>query len=137
MQLARLIFLGLAWIFVVLVVLQVFWAGMALFAGGGFGLHQEFGYYISGVPLLMLVAAFFARPGRGTLAIVGALFIVTFVQTSLPLLRNDLPFVAALHPPTALLIFWLALTTARRATATSRIRDAESTAATEAPVAPA
>jgi hypothetical protein len=134
MRWARLAFVGLAWIFVGLIVLQVFWAGMALFAGAGFDLHREFGYWVSGVPLLVLVAAVAARAGRHMILAVVWLFVLTFVQTLLPLLRGDLGIVAALHPPTALLIFWLAFTLARRATALARARPGPShSASTAAP----
>ncbi|HVM24127.1 MAG TPA: DUF6220 domain-containing protein [Candidatus Limnocylindrales bacterium] len=121
MHVARLAFAGLAWVLVGLIVLQVFWVGMALFAGGGFALHRDFGYLVSGVPLLVLGAAFFARPGSRILGLVAGLFVITFLQTVLPVLRADLPIVAALHPPTALLIFWLSLVVARRATALARM----------------
>lgn len=120
MQYARLAFAALAWTMAAMVVIQVFWAGMALFGTGDFSLHREFGYWLSGLPLLILIAAFVARAGRATILHVAALFVVTFVQTILPILRADLPVVAALHPPTALLIFWMTLGTARRATALVR-----------------
>jgi hypothetical protein len=123
MRIARPIFAGLAWLLVAMVVVQVFWAGMALFAGGDFAIHREFGYLLSVSPILVLVAAWPARAGRGTLLFVAALLIVTPVQTILPVLRTDLPIVAALHPPTALLVFWMALTVARRATALARTAD--------------
>lgn len=132
MRIARPIFAGLAWLLVAMVVVQVFWAGMALFAGGDFAIHRDFGYLLSVIPVLVLVAAWPARAGRGTLLFVAALFVVTFVQTILPVLRTDLPIVAALHPPTALLIFWMALMVARRATALARIPDDRAPEAVEA-----
>jgi hypothetical protein len=122
MHLARLVFAGLAWIFVGLVVLQVFWVGMALFAGSGFDLHREFGYWLSGLPLLVLIAAFVARAGRATLGLVAGLFALTFLQTVLPILG---PMIAALHPPTALAVFWLGTVVARRGTRLARTATVE------------
>ena len=132
MRTARPIFAGLAWLFVAMVVVQVFLAGMALFAGGDFATHRDFGYLLSVSPLLVLVAAWPARAGRSTLLFAAALLIVTFGQTILPVLRADLPIVAALHPPTALLVFWMALTVARRATALARTPEDRTADAIEA-----
>jgi hypothetical protein len=120
MAYARPALAGLGWLFVALVIVQVFWAGSALFAGGDFALHRDFGYMVSLVPLLILVAALPARAGRRMLGLAGLLFVVTLVQTILPILRDDAPFLAALHPVNALLVFWLGLAVARRATALAR-----------------
>lgn len=137
MQIARLVFAGLAWLFLGLIVVQVFLAGLGLFAGEGFGLHREFGYLVSGVPLLVLAAAVMARAGRRTVMLVAGLFAVTFIQTVLPILQSDLPLVAALHPPTALLIFWLALVVGRRSTMLARMTGPDVRAEpVEAPIAP-
>jgi len=123
---SRVVFAALAWLFVGLVVLQVFYAGMGLLGGAGMRQHVEFGYVVSGVPILVLIAAGAARAGQ--LAVYSAgLLLITFVQTVLPLLRDDLPFVAALHPVNALAIFWLGLFIARRATAFARRRAEETT----------
>jgi Family of unknown function (DUF6220) len=119
MQIARTVFAGLAWLFVALIVLQVFWAGMGLFRATDMSLHRDFGYTISLVPVLMTLAAAVGRAGRLTLLSAG-LLVLAFVQTSLPLARDDVPVLAALHPVNALLLFWLALTIARRATALAR-----------------
>lgn len=119
MQIARTVFAVLAWLFLGLLTLQVFFAGMGLFGAGDMDLHREFGYWISGVPLFMLIAAAVARAGR-LIGLSAGLLILGFVQTSLPYFRDDLPFVAALHPVNALLLVSLTLVIARRATALAR-----------------
>lgn len=124
MQVSRVVFAALAWLFVGLVVLQVFYAGMGLLGGAGMRQHVDFGYLVSGVPLLVLIAAGASRAGQLVLYSAG-LLLITFVQTILPLLRDDLPFVAALHPVNALAIFWLGLLIARRATSLARRRPEE------------
>ncbi len=126
MHVSRVVFAALAWLFVGLVVLQVFYAGMGLLGGAGMRQHVDFGYFVSGVPLLVLIAAGAARAGQLALYSAG-LLVITFVQTALPLLRDDLPFVAALHPVNALAIFWLGLFIARRATTLARQRVEETT----------
>jgi hypothetical protein len=120
MPLARTILAGLAWLFLTLVAVQVFLAGVALFGAGTFDGHIGFGYLLAMVPLVVLIACWPARPGRTVVWLSVALLVVTQVQTFLPLFRDDLPVVAALHPVNALAIFWLGLTIARRATALAR-----------------
>lgn len=123
MQVARATFAVLAWLFVALVVLQVFFAGLGLFGTSGMGLHREFGYWVPLGAIATLIGAAVARVGSRTTWLAGGLVLVTFVQTTLPYFRNDVPFVAALHPVNALLIFWLGLVLARRATAAARWSD--------------
>jgi len=119
MSIARTAVAVIAWIFVAMVVIQVFLAGMGLLGGAGMGTHVDFGYLLSMVPLGMVLAAAIARAGR--LAWYGAgLLALTVVQTVLPMFRDSVPFVAALHPVNALAIFWLGLAIARRATALAR-----------------
>jgi len=61
---SRLVFAVLAWLFVGLVVLQVFYAGMGLLGGQGMRQHIEFGYLVAMFPLLVLIAAAVSRLGR-------------------------------------------------------------------------
>lgn len=121
MQVSRVVFAAVAWLFVGLVVLQVFYAGVGLLGGGSMTQHRELGYFLSLVPLLILIAAGIGRTGQLALYSAG-LLVITIVQTMLPLLGDDLPFVAALHPVNALAIFWLGLLVARRATTLARQR---------------
>lgn len=121
MQVSRVVFAALAWLFVGLVVLQVFYAGMGLLGGAGMRQHVDFGYAVAMVPLLVVIAAAVARAGRLGWWSAGLLLLAQ-VQTILPWFAEDLPFVAALHPVNALAIFWLGLTIARRATALVRQR---------------
>lgn len=111
----RFLFAALAWAFVVGVVVQVFLAGVGLFGVSGMDLHVGFGYLIVYIPLLMLIVALAARPDRRTVWLTVALFVFgSVIQPTLPWLRTLSPFVAALHPPNALLVFWLAAIVARR-----------------------
>jgi hypothetical protein len=123
---SRVIFAALAWLFVGLVVLQVFYAGVGLLGGGSMAQHREFGYLVAVFPVLVVIAAAVARHGPLAGWSVG-LLVLAQVQSVLPWFGNDLPFVAALHPVNALVIFWGALTIARRATTLARQRDDETT----------
>lgn len=119
MSIARVIFAATAWLFVVLVVVQVFYAGLGLFGSGGMGQHRDFGYVVASFPLLVLIAAAVARAGRLAWWSAGLLVLAT-VQTILPWFATDAPFIAALHPVNALGLAALGLVIARRATAYAR-----------------
>jgi Family of unknown function (DUF6220) len=133
MQIARVTFAAVSWLFIALVALQVFFAGLGLFGATDMALHRDFGYLVPLVALLVLIAALAARAGARTSWLAGGLLAITFIQTSLPYFRDGLPFVAALHPVNALLIFWLGLVIARRATALYRAPVDAEPGATEAP----
>jgi Family of unknown function (DUF6220) len=114
----RRIHAGLAWLFVAAVLVQVFLAGLGIFDKTfGFDAHIEFGYTAIGlIALAVLLAAIFARlPGRE----IGwslLLLVLYVVQTILPSLRSDAPFLAALHPVNAIVLFALAGIIAWRST---------------------
>lgn len=114
----------LAWLFVAMVVVQVFLAGVGLFGAGNLDGHREFGYFVASFPLLILLACWPARAGRRLAWLSAALLLAAQVQTALPWFREGLPIVAALHPVNALAIFWLGLVIARRARALERAPDA-------------
>ena len=109
-----------AWLFFVGVVYQVFLAGVGLLGGGEMTDHVGFGYMLPMVAILLFVVAWVAHPDKRTFRLTLLLMVLTIIQTTLPPLRHDVPALAALHPVNALLIFWLALTIAQRATALAR-----------------
>lgn len=134
MQLVRLGFAALAWLYVALVAFQVFLAGAGVFGAADFELHVGVGYVAAFFgPIILLVVSVVARGGR-LIGLTGLLLLLGFVQSILPWLRADAPYLAALHPVNALLIAWLALTIAREATALAREspRDAGTAAAPQA-----
>jgi hypothetical protein len=108
---ARWLFLAMIWIYVAAVLYQVFLAGMGLFgAERDFELHRNLGYLIHLSPIPLILVAAVARVGQRLLLWTAALFVVQGIQPLLPLLREDLPWAAALHPVLALVVFWLGLT---------------------------
>ena len=108
-----------AWAFVITIVIQVFYAGAAITALGGSGsfrTHIDFGYTAVGIAALaVLVTAFLARRPRREIGFAAGLLVLYGVQTSLPYAKASLPWIAALHPVNALLLFALAAWYARRA----------------------
>ena len=112
---ARSAYLVVAWSFVVAVISQVFLAGLSLFASAAnWGAHREFGYSLGFLALLLVVLAFLGRMPRAIGRWLALLFVVYAIQTILPNVRHDAPWIAALHPVNALAVFWIALTHARR-----------------------
>jgi hypothetical protein len=128
MQLARAALPVLGWGFLGLIAIQVFLAGIGLFGAGTMAGHRDFGYLLSVLPVLLVIAAAVAR-ARQLVWLSGALLVLTFVQTLLPLLKSDLPYIAALHPVNALVLAALTATLARRATGLARAPQADVEAA--------
>lgn len=110
---------AVAALFVAMIVIQVFLAGAAISSLGGsgdFGTHIEFGYTWIGIAALVLVVtALVARRPRRDVGISVGILVLYIVQTLLPAAKTSLPFVAALHPVNALLLFGLAAWYARHA----------------------
>ncbi len=78
---ARYAYVGLLWLFLAAITVQVLLAGLAIFGDPrDIGLHIQLGYILHLSPILVLIAAAVGRVGRPTLLWVGALVIVTLVQ---------------------------------------------------------
>jgi hypothetical protein len=108
-----------AWLFVASIVVQVFLIGAALPQLGGsndFSAHIDFGYtYVGLAALLVIVTAVVARAGRRAIGISVALLVLYIVQTSLPYAKESIPWIAALHPVNAMVLFAVAIWYAWRA----------------------
>jgi hypothetical protein len=117
---ARYLLAGLAWLFVGVIVLQVFFAGIGLFVDNDMSLHMGFGWLIPLFPLIVLIVCLPAGVDRSTGWLAAGTLVMTVVQISLPEFRDGLPYVAALHPVNALVVLGLGLALARRSTALAR-----------------
>jgi hypothetical protein len=113
--LARRVHLAATWLFLAAILIQVFLIGLVLFAGGSIENHRGFGYSIIFLALAVLVTALWARVPRRDGWMAAAVLGLYIVQTSLPMFKASAPWVAALHPVFAILLFWLGLSVARRA----------------------
>lgn len=112
----RVAFLILTWVYLAGIVVQVFLAGIGLFgAARDFSDHANLGWILHLGPVPILIVAAVGRVGARTLWWTAALLLSVAVQPFLPGLRGDLPWVAALHPVNAMLIFWLTLTVGMQA----------------------
>jgi hypothetical protein len=108
-----------AWLFVGTIVVQVFLAGAAIANLGGagdFASHIDFGYSAVGLAALAnLLTAAAARLPRVDVGVAFGLLVLYIVQTALPQFRASIPWVAALHPLNAMILFGLGIWYARRA----------------------
>jgi hypothetical protein len=114
----RRVHVAAAVLFAAAIVVQVFLAGAALAALGGsgnFASHIEFGYTAMGIAaLILVVTALVARRPRRDVGIALGILVLYVIQTALPGFRGSTPWLAALHPVNALLLFGAAAWYARR-----------------------
>jgi len=110
----RIAYVLVAWLYLAGLAAVAFAAGLGLFGGSTMQLHRESGYILHLAPILLLLAAWGARVGRPTMWWVVALSVSGLIQPMLPILRESVPFLAALHPLNAMVLFYLAFTVAWR-----------------------
>lgn len=115
-KIARYIYVGLAWIELVMLFIPVFLAGMALFVRNSYwGDHAAIGWFTGGPLLLLIVTGLVGWiPRRLTAWLVGMIVLHT-LHTSLPGFKADFPLLSAVHPVSAVLLIWVTYTHARRA----------------------
>jgi hypothetical protein len=117
----RILYVTLAWAFLLGVAVQVFLAGLAIFGRSIFWVtHREFGYLLGWLPMSLILIGLLGRVGRPIMGRSLLLFALYIVHSLLIWVRGEAPAVAALHPVNAIALFWLALWLARRSTAALR-----------------
>ena len=117
MKVSRILYTIFAWLFVVGVLVQVFFAGMVVVAGRmGWDNHIGLGHMLGGPLVLMLVTMYPGKmPGR-IKRLTWLLFLVYVIQADVIIfMRASLPVLSALHPVLALVDFALGLGLAWRA----------------------
>ncbi|HEX7064030.1 MAG TPA: DUF6220 domain-containing protein [Bacillales bacterium] len=107
-----------AWLFFACVVVQVFLAGVATFSDAAYwGKHMTFAHLFELVPVVLFILSFIGHL-RGGLRwwplILLALIYVQYITANIGKIVS-VDFIAALHPVNALVIFWIAMVTALRA----------------------
>jgi hypothetical protein len=112
MMLWRRLHAAAASIWVVAIVVQVYLAGQAIANLGGsgdFSTHISVGYTIGIVQLVVVLTALAARLPRRDVGIALGILVLYIVQTILPGTKGSAPWVAALHPLNAMILFTLSL----------------------------
>jgi uncharacterized protein DUF6220 len=90
---------------------QGFFIGAQVFAGATWAgdAHTLGGLVVLILTLLLALTGLLARLPRRLTILSTVLFVLTLVQVILPNLSGSIPFVAALHPTDAMLLFGLTL----------------------------
>lgn len=110
----RQVHVGVAWLLVGAIVVQVWLAGMAipqLGGNGSFENHRTVGYLIGLVTLVLLITALPSGLGRRRILQSLGIFGLYIVQSSLPYM--GLNAIEALHPVNAVVMFVVSLVYAR------------------------
>jgi Family of unknown function (DUF6220) len=109
---ARVLYYGLAVLFLLGVFVQVFLAGLTVFGGTSIDSHRVLGFALTVGALLMLVVAAVGRLPRPTILLTILLLGLAVLQTVL--VNIDVDEIAALHTVNALVIAFVAAMCLRR-----------------------
>ncbi len=127
MQVARKVFVGLAWLFVLAVAIQFLLAGLGVLGGESLDPHRQWGFVVLHlIPILLIIAAVVARMGRVVIGMTVGLLVLVFLQ---PLFANaelDPTWLRSVHVLNALFIFALGQHLAR--VGTRAVREAPTAA---------
>ena len=108
MDVARRLFVGLAWLFVIAVAIQFLLAGLGVLCGDSMEPHRQWGFIVLHlIPILMLIAAIVGRMGRTVIALTVGLILLVFLQPLFVDPQLHPRWLRALHVLNALFIFAL------------------------------
>jgi Family of unknown function (DUF6220) len=112
---ARKVFVGLAWLFVLAVAIQFLLAGLGVLGGESLEAHRQWGFIVLHlIPILMFIAAMVGRMGRTVLGLTAALFLLVFLQPLFADPELDPRWLRSIHVLNALFIFALGFHLAQR-----------------------
>ncbi len=109
----RMLFRILAAAFVLCVLVQVFFAGLSIFAGESWENHTSFIHMFEFLPLLMFILSFFGRVRSAARWLSLVIFLLIIAQYATAN-AADAKYLAAIHPVIALVIFWMSIDVLRR-----------------------
>jgi len=115
-KVARYVYVGAAWLWLAGNIVPIFVAGMALFVDRRYWeLHKDLGWFSELPGLFLILVGVVGWIPRRLAAWLVTVTVLHFAHTALPTLREQLPLLAAVHPVTAMLLAWVSLLHARRA----------------------
>ena len=106
MSQARVLYYGLAVIYLVGVVVQFFLVGLALFGSGNYDVHRVLGYALGLIAVALLALAIGAKLSRSLTALTTVLVALNAVQ--IVVIQIDMDQIEALHVVNALAIAFVA-----------------------------
>lgn len=115
---SRIGFWALAWILIICIVAQVFLAGLAVFGDShGWSWHVDFVHFFEFVPVAMVILSFTGHMRHSMKLLAAAMIVLFGLQYAFIEFGNHYHnlYLKALHPVNALLIIWVAIVIARRA----------------------
>ena len=95
---------GLAWLMLLAVLTEFFFAGLGVFQAASFQIHKKTGYAIGLSSVLMLVVALLGWLGSTRIYLSALLIVLMFIQMWLV---HSPPSIAALHPVNAVVILFV------------------------------
>ena len=101
-------------LFAVLLIVQVFLAGLGVFdSPTAFATHRDFGYTISLLILPIIILALVGRAPKGLVGLTVVLAVQMILQSVFVAMRTSDPAIAALHPVNGVLMLIVTLVIAR------------------------
>jgi hypothetical protein len=115
MEIARKVYVGLAWLFLLDVAIQFLLAGLGVLGGESLEAHRENGFIVMHlIPIVMFVASLVGRMGRTVILLTVLLFVLVFIQPIFADPELDPMWLRSLHVLNALFIFTLGYHLAQR-----------------------
>ena len=138
-RISRVVYLILAWLFVLGILGQVYLVGLSLLGRRpSWDDHVNLGHAIGGFALLMIVFVYLGRLPRSMKLLTWLNFAIYFLIADIVIFMTDsAPKVAALHPVLAILLFPVAGTLAVRIALIVRASRTETAAVSTEPAMPA
>lgn len=104
----------IAGLFAVLLIVQVFLAGLGVFdSPTAFATHRDFGYTIGLLILPLIILALVGRVPKGLVGLVILLAVQMTLQSVFVAMRENNPAVAALHPVNGMLMLVVTIVIAK------------------------
>ena len=115
-RIARFIYVGVSCVELVALFIPIFIAGMALFVRNSYwSSHVNIGWAAGWPILLLIITGLLGWIPRRLTAWLVAMLLLHIAHTSLPTFKAEAPFVAAVHPVTAVMLVGVTFMHARRA----------------------
>jgi hypothetical protein len=109
-RIARPVHLVVAGLLVIGLFAQIFLAGLGVFAGGpNFETHRQFGYWLTLLPVILVVTSIVGRFGRLAAIAAAVMFGQFILQSVFVAMRESTPEVAALHPVNGVVVLLIAI----------------------------
>jgi hypothetical protein len=117
---ARHFLLWLVRIFALCVLIQVFFAGAALFTDMGWTNHSNFPRFFAFLPVIMIVLSFFTKLPTSVRLRCFQLFGMIILTLLTVVLSSKIGILSALHPVIAVMLFWTTMTIVKEIAASQK-----------------